>query len=590
MGVRALEPAAPVQLPLPIQGLVPGGGVAGGRSRGTDASSDPDRQGAWLLAHQVARGGRALRITTDNRGAGWVTLAAALHEGGAFAVEVRADIVVLDDDGCRRHVHGRGACGCGALDALVDALEAIGAPVVRCASGGGGDRSHLFLSGVPGPIRDRLDHWARSYGIDARRVVRPPLAPHRGGGRSHLVGVSLDQALHRLAPGIGGSVPWDSLVLPGSADAAVRPAASAVTLSPRMQALMTHGARSGGYPSESEARMALTLFVRTHGGGEADLTELFNRPDCAIGRRWRRESPEWRAQELARLLQRTHDRLGAGGLVSRAAAVAAVAAWLTRLDAQEWGGVRGLSARAAAESLAALGHRRGGVRFAASVDEVALGAGMHRATAKRALDRLIDAGLLGRAAPPTATQATVWILRTSSSAPPATTPSAATPSTAAPPSADAPVVPGSDAPVPALGSSVDATTWPAQRLVLGDDWARWQGVGKAAAVVWRELGAEPQTRRALAARTGMRPVEVGRQLARLRTHHLASQSRGGWVLGPTSPGDVAVRLGVDGAGAAQAQSLVDGRAQRRAARTAWVAARRAVEHTPAGTHTGPLPT
>jgi DNA-binding transcriptional ArsR family regulator len=159
--------------------------------------------------------------------------------------------------------------------------------------------------------------------------------------------------------------------------------------------------------------------------------------------------------------------------------------WIDALERRHWPGTTGASQRAVAEALGSWGVVRGGIVFYASMAEIALEAGLSLPATRRAVRALCNDGLVRIVAEPTARSATVWRL---------------------------------EAPDPGVDDGYVAHGG------LGDDWARWGGLGKRTARVWRGClgGADVDT---LAQRDGVHPQSIRRHLRRLRRHGMVEYDR-----------------------------------------------------------------
>src|SRR5262245_40352316 len=132
--------------------------------------SDPDLIQAFALA-VIRKGGKALLLTDDNQGDGWVPVSAAVRESRPFAVDLRDDVVAGDWDSSDGVLKAR---------AFAEAAERSGYAAVVVASGRPG-HAHVFVVVVDDEDRLILASTAKAMGADVRRTIRPPLAPHRLG-------------------------------------------------------------------------------------------------------------------------------------------------------------------------------------------------------------------------------------------------------------------------------------------------------------------------------------------------------------------------------------------------------------------------
>ena len=126
----------------------------------------------------------------------------------------------------------------------------------------------------------------------------------------------------------------------------------------------------------------------------------------------------------------------------RQAALAAAWRWGDGLGGEQWRGTGGASERVCAEALLYWATRRGGTVFVASIDEIALEAGMSRSAARRALTRLRARGLVQLRSSGDGRRASIWELR------------------------------GGGEGTAAAGGGAE-------------DWTRWGAIGKSAFLTWR---------------------------------------------------------------------------------------------------------
>lgn len=145
------------------------------------------------FTHAIARNGcKAMLLSSDNRCDGFVSIEEAIRCGQAFSVEVAPQILPIDCDepGLK-----------GNVASLADDLEALGVTPVVLASGQPG-RLHLFARIDDPTLRSAFAARARREGMDVRRSIRPPLAPHRLGLLPRLLRPTvLDAAIAALESG-----------------------------------------------------------------------------------------------------------------------------------------------------------------------------------------------------------------------------------------------------------------------------------------------------------------------------------------------------------------------------------------------------
>ena len=182
---------------------------------------------------------------------------------------------------------------------------------------------------------------------------------------------------------------------------------------------------------------------------------------------------------------------------------------------------------AVAEGLATLATLRGGPRFVAAFDEVAIEAGVSRATAKRSMDALIAMKLVRRDLTGGGRFAPLWVLR-------------------------------------GRGLPESAPT-----ISLACDTARWAGLGKTTVHVARLLTADPQRPAKISAVMGIGVEAVRKHLRKLRDAGLVALGDDGWSL----VGDVeavAGQLGTAGMRVAHATAIEAQREMRRLELDSWV--------------------
>ena len=104
---------------------------------------------------------------------GWTDLITAVRSNRAFAVDVRREIVALDDD----------ESGGDRSRAIIEAFGEI--PFVLLRSGQVG-RYHAFARIDDEHLRSAVVREARRLKLDVRFTIRPPLTAHRVSGASVL--------------------------------------------------------------------------------------------------------------------------------------------------------------------------------------------------------------------------------------------------------------------------------------------------------------------------------------------------------------------------------------------------------------------
>ena len=326
----------------------------------------------------------ALLINAHNGADGWCKIGEAVAAERAFAVEVDAGIFAVDAD------RPDGADG---IRALAENLRAARHTPLLIASGQEG-HLHLFAR-VPSEDEHReFAKRARALGLDVRRCIRPPLAPHRLGLHARLLEpADPDEALRVLE----------------------QPRATS-RLSPAMQRLLENGDNSSRYLSRSEIVQALTqaavnagwrfdsLFLELCDGrnaGGQKVQEILERRGTKQARVYVRRS--WtRAEARAQTHPPVRDRAGARSVVM---------AIQRQADECAWPGKAGSTNRAVLQAHIMIAHRTGRLVYAASVRGVAELAAVAWPTAHRAQRRLVARGWLRLLERGRRNLASLWRLR-----------------------------------------------------------------------------------------------------------------------------------------------------------------------------------
>ncbi|MGI8434839.1 MAG: winged helix-turn-helix transcriptional regulator [Nocardioidaceae bacterium] len=154
------------------------------------------------LARAVAASGHsAYLIDADNKVVGHIERDGAVRSGKPFFVMVHEGMLAADFDGPTAEADA---------DRLYLDLRLNGYGPVLVASGQAG-RRHVF-SRLGKERREGVEANRSTYHYDARRTIRPPLAPHRfGEPTSILAPVSVEEALLRLEPGWIARTPSDDI-------------------------------------------------------------------------------------------------------------------------------------------------------------------------------------------------------------------------------------------------------------------------------------------------------------------------------------------------------------------------------------------
>jgi DNA-binding MarR family transcriptional regulator len=472
------------------------------------------------FARAIAKpGGRALRLDAQNQADGWVPIHTAVAAGVAFAVEVDQNVLSVDADGAEVAP---------AVQALADSLRHGGYAPVVVASGRPG-HLHLHCRIADPDVRYGAAARAREGGLDVRRVIRPPLAPHR-------LGLSV-MLLQPEDP----AVALARLTRTASSPASSPP--PECRLSVRLRALLRQGDRDQRYRSRSEVVMALalafvnagltlgdlvTVLLDTRNAAGDKVRELAARRGLPAARRW--VALAWAKAEV-RANQYPAFRNGGDvrGEISRIRAAAKAAPWRGMAGGSDW---------AVLQAHLQIAERVDRLTYRASAREVAELAGVSAKTASKAHKRLRNRGWLryaGRVAGPGA--AFRWTLARPRHV-------TTVHNLLTPPEGGGRTVTGSDAWVWAAGPE------------------RARGLGKSAARVWGLLSETYYSTSAvggalvhdLTGHLGVKAGAVRKQLRKLVSMGLAARARGragGWYRLSGDLEHVALRLRVAGAGEAR---------------------------------------
>lgn len=461
--------------------------------------------------------------------------------------------------------------GLGDVDASLSAVRFLfgicGVAHVVCRSGPGGGAHVLatFTEGLRPPaaravcaaisgLAPALD--ASPMCNPATGAIRPPLAPHRDGGRSQLVAVDEAQAVQLLEDGNGP----EALVRLGEElgipDRTISPARR--PLSTRVFGLLRNGEGRAAYPRPNgtgpdvSAMVMAVLLSSLNSGWDPSwawhqLADQRNWLARQLQARRSTRTPKtfeaWKAQleHAARAKHRAEPPVAGPAegrqLVEATAAAVAGAVWTGRTGLTDLSVLHAHLTRARACS---------NVVHSASLREVAELAGVTHQTAGVAHRRLQAAGWLRLDTNPTAVEATKWRL-------------------AIPlhrPSAGGPLDPGP----------------------VEHDLFAWRGLGRAAARLYQALSVTPAaTVDQLAAHTQLHIGTCRRSLGRLAGAGVAARdsATGAWALVPGHDLDDAVH------GMACAGTLVRRRIRHDLDRRAWSSWRD--QHPQGGSPGGPAP-
>lgn len=474
----------------------------------------------------VRPGGNALLLNGNNTADRWTPVEEAVRSGRAFTVEVADDILAVDGD--RPEFAGE-------VNRLAEELRRAGLDTVLVASGQP-NRRHLFSRISDSDLLERCKQLARARGLDVRSSIRPPLSPHRLGLQVAL----LD--------------PAD----PAEALAALTPQGPA-PLSPRIAELLRVGDREGRYSKTGKRSSVVMAIVtgmvnsgwtldegfralrdRAHRGGE----KVQGRGKDAA---WRYVAACWtKAKTLVARQPTIRDRAGALRVITEVRAA---------VEAHRWKGIAGATNRRVMEAHLRIATETGKVAYGAAVRTVAEHAGCGLEGVVKGHARLRHQGWLKLVTGPRWREgkASVWSLRIPRGVTQPNNQISTTPEESGYEPEQSYLPRGGDERDCAVSDTPTAS--PDQ-----DVWTRG-ALGGHAWRVWSHL--DPQTSRSsrqIADRLGLKQPTVRRYLARLGRHGLAVHDLDRrWWRGEATPEEVAVKLGVAGAGERQRRRHADQR-------------------------------
>lgn len=486
--------------------------------------TDPTRPGILIAADNTSRG------TTNNP--------AAFAEAGACIATTAADhLVAVDIDQPDDHA---------LVHAVATAARNAGLGAVTVNSGRPGHQ-HLWINtGNQHATRQHLTSLFRQHGWDVRTVIRPPGIPHRTGTAAATNPADTTTVINELtntrtatALQAANATAAITHLLPATATATAAAGADARRDAPDTQPnqtttsrqhelpygtgqrrwpnlaasvwrTITHG-HANRYRSPSEARAAVAVAVIAAGGTRDHLWHIYTNPRWPIGATFRNRPERWQHEETDRLATKARHWLNQRHQT--------VATWLQTAHTHRWAGTSGATDLAVIEHLA---RNATGPTVAGSAGTVAAGAAITPRTARRSLQRLVDAGWLARARAGTATRATLWKL---------TTPTTTRPDTSEPDLVNA------TTPTPTVPQAVADLGYITTLDSLGDlgrDAGRRRSIGKAALRVLRLIADGTNTHTELAERIGVGTSTIRRHLYRLRDNNLISRTSHGWALTTTT--------------------------------------------------------
>lgn len=442
-------------------------------------------------------GGKALLINSANAGERWVPIPEAAKSGVAFAVDVADDVLAID---CDHPDLVPDVLGLG------DELRCRGfSPVL--VNSGRPDNLHLFCRIDDADLLEDYKARTATIGLDVRRTIRPPLAPHRLG-----LPVSL-------------RTPDD----PAEALAALSRLKTTPPrgLAPRMEELLSAGDfQAYGYRSRSEMILALALGARNAGWTEDQFFAALMDPKTKAGDkiRHRRDRRQYVHRCYTKALRKAQN---SPAITNRTAALEKINIMRAAAQTYPWGGRSGTTDRLVLEAHLKIAQDTGKLSYHASVRTVADRTGFVIDTISKANHRLERAGWLKpiKRARPRYAEATVWALRV----PKGLCNRADTPTSLKGVYEECP---------PRCTRTEDDP---------GADLWRTSGVGKGTFLVWRSLDLrEPQKQAGLASPLGRTKRTILYHLRKLETHGLASRTPNGWRRGDADLNEVARALGVEG--------------------------------------------
>ena len=460
------------------------------------------------FAVAVAKPGMpAVLFDAENRRTGCADLESAVAGGRPFTVQLREEIFAVDHDAPQRQEH---------VDALLAELRGEGALPVVLASGRPG-HAHLFARIHDRAPRERYAAMAKLRGLEVRRAIRPPGAPHRHGlPVTFMEPADPWTALERLSPPAPAPLSTRMLKLLGTGDIA-----------------------AAGYRDRSAALFGFTLAAVDAGWSCDQFTEALLVPSNRLGEKLWDRSPAARRRYLEATWAKAEAR------AERFPAISSRAEVLTIIDgiretasAHRWKGMAGLSDRDVLLAHLELAAQVGSLRYHGSVRTIAELAAQQRTSVTTAQARLRASGWIDLVQAARGTNANVWRLRAGTRTD--------TPTSRA--RSEAGTTP--DTPTSLRGvmrKSVRGST----AAPTHDVW-RWRGVngarglGKAAHRVWFELSSGARPSSELCERLGLKERMLRRHLARLATYGLAEREGTGWKRGAAELDAVAEILGVAG--------------------------------------------
>jgi hypothetical protein len=228
------------------------------RSDSRDADLGGTANCSLQFALAIAKPGSLARlINSDNQLTGLCSIGEAVLSGSAYAVEVDDDVLAVDADSSdtAQYLEGK----------LKVELEHYNIAPVLVASGRPGN-CHLLARIAEERTRRAFLALARSAGCDVRRMISPPLAPHRLGLPTQILfPLAVEQAIRRLES--RKVISNQSVNLRGSR-----------RLSARAFDLVRNGDEQGLYTSRSELLQAVLSSGVNAGLPEESLWKMLTEP------------------------------------------------------------------------------------------------------------------------------------------------------------------------------------------------------------------------------------------------------------------------------------------------------------------------
>ncbi len=422
---------------------------------------------------------------------------------------------------------------------LVSRMHDVGMNGVLVASGGGG--FHVFATfapPLPTEVMSGLAFEMRSaYStldpncLRDHSAIRPPLAPHRKGGRSEVIGDEMT-ALTVLREGNATRIAYALATTLRSARCA-RAGHSLDQAKQKLTAtgvtLLEGGRPRGVDPSASAVEWSFILSAMQCGLDVDEAIALLLDQQHRAGDRLRREAQKHGEKKALAAFHRQWTRAAEYIKVNPAISSSTDArrvlnALSDAVTAHPWRGLAGASDSAVMEGLITIGLKASAVTFTASHRQIALVSKVHRKTVAKSMIRLADAGLLRVLKSGVGLKASTIRLLTSG-------------------------IPCFDPLVTSHGGweTVGPTDGMTRREGLHDAF-RYRGLGQPARLIFSALDlVDARSAAEVVARSGFSRSTVYKHLEALRAVELVEEvGRGRWVRTDTSLDLVAYEIGTFG--------------------------------------------